>query len=983
MKKRKGDDLPTAHVPIKVSRKEDQFFFPFAVSYGDVDLVKALIEAGDNVNEVNSMGATGLHLAVCSKKNSDRSGNDRTEVIRFLASNASASLEKLDPFGLNPLQRAVTFGKVKIVKQLILAGANVNSVDKYQNTNLLIATRSQTNDKDVSQIIQLLLEAGASPNIPDSKGFTPLHVASNFGKAVRVEQLIRAGANVDAINNAGETSLHTAISSSASEDDLFEVISILLKAGASLTRLNRQGYDTLQIAVGLGKVKTVEYLIKTGVNVNGVGSLGTTSLHTALESNIHNDDDRTKIIDLLLDAGILVNAVNGTMAASPLHTAVSLERVIAVKKLIEAGADVQASPQIDKKSCLHTVAWSSKKNGNCLKIIHLLLKAGASLDALDKRNQTPLHHAAASGNAQIVKEYIKAGADVNKVDASGRNSLHVAICWSKIYDENRLKIIEMLLNSGIIVDVRDNAGRAPLDCAILSGDARVVKQLLQGGANVEAADPKGRTCLHVLPHLTGNYENSSTILNLLLGSGLSLETCDKQGRTPLHTAVILKDVQSVKLFIKARADVNAKDQTGATCLHLAAKIGKWDKDCMEIISLLLKAGARTEDIDQDERTPLLIAVMNGKIQMIKYLIDANANVQASDCQGATSLHLMNYAKISNSDYSEVIQLLLSAGISLDILFDKELLTPLHYAVRAGNAKLVKELIKVGADVNAICMMQRTSLHLALSSLDKKDRASHQIIEELLKAGASLTERDGIGKTPLIDAIKFGDPNLLKQLIAAGADATVITNYKMSALHHAIWHDNLEIVNKHTPKMIDILLKAGAAVNSQDERNGRTPLHCAVYIGDILSVERLIRGGADVNIVDHSGMTCLHEVFDSHPKQDHYHGIVQLLLKAGANLEICDKNGKTPLFHAVVIGDTKFIEQLIAAGANAGIFVDGFFPIFGRYLKESFIASKTRRDLMDGAKQALCYILGFDNEIIHDRILQNLDDENLKNLKEFQ
>ncbi|KAJ8668006.1 hypothetical protein QAD02_009669 [Eretmocerus hayati] len=887
-----------------------------ATIYSDTESVYQLLEAGADADaEIDAEGVTCLRIVYTSMPSME------VGEILFMLSRAGASGERGNvrgPNRISHLRRAILAGRINEVRKLIRDGADVNAINWHGKTNLHTAVETDKNDEIITRIIKILLEAGAFPNFYDfDQRHTPLHAATIFGSVKRVELLINAGANLEAMTINCFTSLHLAISSEKCDNENFDLIQFLVKSGASLDQPSGKGFNALQTAISVEKVNVVEYLIQAGADVNKVHHTSATCLHTAIEMDI-NDEARTKIISLLLNSGITLKTVN-VWKGSPLYNAVKLGRVKAVELLIKAGADVHEKFSKKEETCLHAIVkfWSGKNDEDRLTIIRLLVDAGASMDSSNSEKLTPLHCAIDSGNVKIVEMLIQAGANINTVTPLGQTSLHRAIL-AQISEENRSKIVSLLLKSGASPDAPSDKGQSSFALSILQCRVPVVQQLIKAGADVNLADSQGRISLHLVAQLKNNSENVSKIFNILLESGASLSKCNNHGRTPLHFAVCLSDSKGVERFIEAGADVNATDKLGQTSLHLTIRSDdKNDTESLAIAKLLVKAGVSIDCLDDKGNTPLHVAVITGKVQTTKWLIEVHlVDVNAADSKGLTSLHLLSTVSRLTNDHTKIIKLLLSAGASLDSRNKEQFFNPLHCAVTAGNTKLVEILIKIGADVNAASKNLRTSLHLALC-LSRKNESSHQIIQLLLNSKASIHVRSKAGLTALIYAVSFGDAKLLEQLLKAGGDAKVITTGKKQTCLHFVFSTDEDA---DRAKIISILLKAGTPLDGRDGINNQIPLHYAVTAGDVRSVEQLIRAGADIHTVDKNGMTCLHLAFRPVKKEleDRIHGIVRLLLKAGSKIEANDKDGKTPLVHAVILGNAKCIQQLIRSGANAKV-----------------------------------------------------------------
>ncbi len=169
--------------------------------------------------------------------------------------------------------------------------------------------------------------------------------------------------------------------------------------------------------------------------------------------------------------------------------------------------------------------------------------------------------------------------------------------------------------------------------------------------------------------------------------------------------------------------------------------------------------------------------------------------------------------------------------------------------------------------------------------------------ELQQKGISAAEYD----SKLIEAAENGDDELVKLLIAAGADVNKANKYGNTPLYRAAWNGHTECAK--------LLIAAGADVNKAD-KFGETPLYCAADKGRTECVKLLIAAGADVNMADEDGLTPLHlAAYNGHTE------CVKLLIDARADVNKADKFGETPLYWAAKEGHTECVKLLIAAGAD--------------------------------------------------------------------
>ncbi|MHC4646915.1 MAG: ankyrin repeat domain-containing protein [Planctomycetota bacterium] len=141
------------------------------------------------------------------------------------------------------------------------------------------------------------------------------------------------------------------------------------------------------------------------------------------------------------------------------------------------------------------------------------------------------------------------------------------------------------------------AGGKTLHEAVAKGDTKLVKVLLEKGADVNAKDTKGITPL--VRAAAGGYE---TIVKMLIDRGADVNATADDGRRALYVAVARGDLGIVRLLIEAKVDVNIKNGHGSTALHAAAV---WDRQ--KITEMLIEVGADVNAIDEEGNGPLDLA----------------------------------------------------------------------------------------------------------------------------------------------------------------------------------------------------------------------------------------------------------------------------------------------------------------------------------------------------------------------------------------
>ncbi|HMB95704.1 MAG TPA: ankyrin repeat domain-containing protein, partial [Tepidisphaeraceae bacterium] len=278
---------------------------------------------------------------------------------------------------------------------------------------------------------------------------------------------------------------------------------------------------------------------------------------------------------------------------------------------------------------------------------------------------------------------------------------------------------------------------------------------------------------------------------------------DKVGRSPLHRAVAWADVKTIEDLISQGAAVNEpvrSDESydsnwGDTPLIMAVQDGR-----EEIVKLLLSKGANVNRGNDRGTTPLHRAIEYPNI--MKILLDAGAKVDAVDVEGRTPLH---WAAMGAPNAS--MSLLIDHGANVAAR-DNEGQTPLHDAARWNNIENVDMLLSHDADVNARDNFGETPLHLAATCKQTV------VVEVLLHHNVDLNAKDVFGYTPMHDAARKGCTPIISLFLGYGGDRSAVDQFGVTPLH-------LACRNGYTDAAI-MLLRAGANPNVKDN-NQRSPI----------------------------------------------------------------------------------------------------------------------------------------------------------------
>jgi ankyrin repeat protein len=468
-----------------------------------------------------------------------------------------------------------------------------------------------------------------------------------------------------------------------------------------------------------------------------------------------------------------------------------------------------------------------------------LLSGGSSAEAA---GDTRLAKAAMNRDVAAIRALLAQGVDVNSPGSDGTPALH----WIVRVDD--LETARLLTRAGADATRADRYGVTPLYLACANGNADMIRLLLEAGADANSTDPTGETAL-----MTAVRAGALGAVRVLLEAGSTIDARDPTyQQTALMLAVRENHPEIVGLLVDRGAQVNARTRIGETpkwilpnsvpgfghgvgivrgglpergsrapipgglsALLYAARDGRLDS-----VRILLAAGADINQPDANGITPLVMAISNNHVDVARVLIEHGADLNASDWYGRTPLWAAIEARNMDVD-----------NATFENSVDRE---PLF--------NLIEALLERGANPNV------------------RTKEVPPIRRSMLRVTGSLSWVDFTGQTPFLTAALSGDVRVMRLLLAHRADPHIPTVAGTTAL------------------------MAAAGVNwvvSQTYDEGPEALLEAVTLCWEL--------GMDVNAVNSMGLTALHGAANRGSDD-----IIRFLVEKGARLDVKDKEGRTPL-----------------------------------------------------------------------------------------
>ena len=448
-------------------------------------------------------------------------------------------------------------------------------------------------------IATLLLGAFISP----ATGDTRLVEAAMQGDKATVQSLITRKTDVNVAQGDGMTALHWA----AYRNDV-EIARLLIQAGANTKATTRLGdYTPLLIAAKTGSAPVVDLLLKAGTDVNAATPAGTTALMLAAGSG------DAEAVKLLLDRGANVNAKDTMNGQTALMYASAVSAAPVIKLLAAKGADLNVLSNV-----LESRDPRDKRDG--------INPNRRQMSGPWLGGMSALHLAAREGQADVVRELIAAGADVNVVSGTDKMPPVTTAIINGYFD-----IAKYLLDHGANPNLATTGALTPLFAAIDQGWA--------ARTWYPAASNEQEKTTH-LELLTALLEKGADP-NAKMGPKLWFRTfhgdwVDPDGATAFWRAAQANDIPAMRLLVAHGADPNIPTAHGCSPLQVAAGFGYQpqtsnfapNQRLATVKYLVEELGAKVNSKDDKGYTPLHGAALMNSLELIDYLLSKGANVKA-------------------------------------------------------------------------------------------------------------------------------------------------------------------------------------------------------------------------------------------------------------------------------------------------------------------------------------------------------------------
>lgn len=440
-------------------------------------------------------------------------------------------------------------------------------------------------------------------------------------------------------------------------------------------------------------------------------------------------------------------------------------------------------------------------------------------------------------NGDAVLSLVRDGADVNATQPDGATALH----WAAFREDPEL--VAVLIKAGANVSAANELGATPLWVAAINGNAPIITQLLDAGADPNVVLPEGET-----PVMTASRAGRVDAVLALVNRGADVNRSESsRGQTALMWATAQDHPAVVSALLDHGAQVDARSKTRPRLVFAdATNASQFDQGVV---------------VTEGGFTPLLFAARQGAAASATLLLRAGADVNEHGPTGASVLVVA-----AHSGHAGLVSVLLRHGANPNAA--KAGYTALHAAILRGDTPMIRTLLDHGADPDT---------RLAKGTQVRRASQDWQLRPQYETA------------TPFWLAAQYREPEIMRVLVAAGADPLLSTleRYQpVKARAGGIGPARL-VGGRESPLMAALRGRSdrgrfalSGLAPSDREKEEALALEAANLAVDL---------GGDVNAVDETGTTALHTAASIN-----YTKVVRFLAERGADLNVKNKAGQTPL-----------------------------------------------------------------------------------------
>ncbi|AVP87597.1 ANK repeat containing protein [Candidatus Phycorickettsia trachydisci] len=828
-----------------------------AIEKRDLELVKALIEAGANLEEYNDDGLLPIHLAAI---------NNNFEMVKLLIENGADinaesskgvslahivaghfSPEQLDWlfdkgmdinvggfYHILPIHIGAMGGSLENVKWFFDKGAEDKTVEGLSVLHMAVGgnfdrfLQSIKNGTDFRDNLKAISDEELPKHFDllkyllDEKGYdvnTP-KLSMTINNARIMDFLKERGADI--CKNVKE-SIYT-----ATENGYVEVIKWFVTQGVDISKMCDDSYmELISQAVQEGQIDLVRYLFDLGIDINYM-NLAVSALMS----------DKPEMIELLSAKGCDFNTLD-TNGSNPILSATYSGKINSLKYLAEKeveinleNLDLRNNPKltIELIQWLQSQGYDIKKEGHSLMhcaayrgktdIIEYLLSEGLDVNVKDEEGKTPIYYATKKGRFESIKYLYERGADLKIKDNDENTLMHIAA------KKGRMHIIQWLLDQDIPIDVANSEGKTPVNSAAQKGRLKVIEFLGKKGADISNIESYAQDLIQYAA-----FEQDVSKITWLKEQGMDISNLTftvSSKRVYLSPSVIMKASEWISQYgVKITLYDNQVEY-----LITQAAIDRDEK----IIEWLQNHINDNQKYFVISGSPGYFRSVENLIEGTYWLIEKGIKVKITG-EAIRDIILSNQEKVG-----KITKFFDSLGVTIEDFADHKDAIISSVADKV-IVRLINWIQKCGGvvDPNAVDSYDHNLIHRAVQN----NRI--EMLKWCIENRGDIDAKSPNGTSPLHIAFSYNNLQCINLLLENGADPNLVDNYGNTPLSKALNGNKLQVVN--------LLLENGADPNLVDS-NGNTPLFNALYTDKIQYAKLLLEHGADLNAPNNHGSTPL-------------------------------------------------------------------------------------------------------------------------------
>jgi|GEM_PF-1829987 len=840
----------------------------------------------------------------------------------FLTENFNAFSMKNNIIKQNYFNKKSSYGSKSYYQQMLLKAVKLKIYSKIKEALVHgadINVRIKRNETVFSEVLRsdykmlfYFIKNGALQKLRNKNDGDFLKIFKNNNHGTNVHwyaitdnvfalKQLASNDNINDKNRGGDTPLHCALKANS-----YNTASFLIKRGANINVENGSHLSPLNIAIKEREVEIVKLLMKRGAQYLNPNSnyqnhetiplfyamkYGTLEIVKLLLKNnadidvlyklLYNEHlnplsyaayyGRLDIVKLFIDTGLNVNSSYGDY--SPLSSAALNRHFSVVKYLIGKGANINHNNDIPLYFAV---------KGRDEAIIRYLLDHGAKVDVLSSR---AIKYARKQNLKRIYNLLVKAGR------RQATDLTRKTMAFQKAVRKGNLKKVRFYLENGASV------GNPLLD-AVETGNLKLVKYLLSKSVQYRITSPF-KTQKAMLTTIDRNYFEMFKLLNIFYYRSVS-----GRGYNSIINRIIKKNrIVFLQYLVKKNIPFKSRFTSSYRYKQTAFKSSN-----PQFIKILLKNDVPFDAFD------ILSAIQTKKIDVAKFLVEQGVEINSPKFRDGPLHEAVEKGNL------KFVRYLVNKGADVN-RFGKYH-TPLSYAVRLGNREIVDFLLKKGANIKRNYTGRdrdgRYNVMKRHPAVIARAKGYKEIYKMLLTSSSKQNCISALVDMDLVKAVKNGNLDRVKYCIKNGASLDLVSKYDTHIFFIALNKPDIfkylisqkpfidlrkEMKTKYMKQFAYIsrinimkyLFDNNIAVNGKIGR-GNSLFHFAVISGNIKSVKFLINRGADINLVDYNGDTPLmmavkkYRWEKSSKKRKDFKSIIYHLISKGAQINIQNIRG---------------------------------------------------------------------------------------------